>query len=149
MEPISKSTWEEMGGKAKWDSIVALRGPDLKGSELLKMFTTSVIRHRLSGVMRVGGQISQLGCIVVPNGAIIKSDKFDDQHFFAHVREAAYHLAIPIVSMEASVYKAAMDTGSTSEACKVFLRAIEESQYKASNIDAIKDALQKGTKGYF
>lgn len=149
MEPLSKSAWEEMGGKAKWDSIVALRGPDMKGSELVKMFTTSVIRSRLSGVMRVGGQISKLGCVVAPLDSLFKGDKFDDYHFFTHVREAAHHLGIPTLLVPAEVYKAALDTGSTSEACSVFLRAIEEGKvYKPTN-DLALTALKKGQQGYY
>lgn len=147
MESITKAFWEGLSGKAKWDSVVSLRGPDLNNSGMLKMFTTSVIRHRLSGVMRVGGQVSQLGCIIIPNGHLFKGETFDEHHFFTHIQEAAYHLDIPIVTVEAAIYKAALDCGSVHNACGVFLRYFEEKKLDPG--DEIRTALQKGTKGYF
>lgn len=74
MKPIDKAFWDHLSEKQKWDSIVGLRGPDLGPSGSIKWFTTSVIRHRLSGVMRVGGQVNpDLNAIVVPIGGVYPS----------------------------------------------------------------------------
>lgn len=71
MKPIDASYWAGLTEKQKWDSIVGLRGPDLGPSSTIKWFTTSVIRARLSGVMRVGGQVNpDLNAVVVPYGSI-------------------------------------------------------------------------------
>lgn len=147
MESITKAFWEGLSGKAKWDSVVSLRGPDLNNSGMIKMFTTSVVRYRLSGVMRVGGQISNLGCIIIPKGRLFKDEVFDEDHFFTHIREAAYHLDIPIVGVDANVYKAALDTSNVHSACAVFLRYFKEKELKVD--ENILTALEKGTKGYF
>lgn len=97
--PLTNEEWEKMSGKARWDSIVALRGPDLIGSDTLKWFTTSVIRYRLGQVMRTGGLVnSHLGFVVLPEGCYTtKSTKpFDVGHFLNHVAEAATWLSVPI-----------------------------------------------------
>jgi hypothetical protein len=147
MEPISKTTWDALPGKGKWDSVVALRGPDLKGSDLVKMFTTSVVRHRLSGVMRVGGLVSHVGCVIVPSAALYKTDKFDDQHYFQHVREAANWLEIPIAMSDAATYKAALDSGSVHAAADIFLRAIKEEKMAASK--TVITALEAAKQGHY
>lgn len=76
---ISKDRWEGLSPKEKWDVIVALRGPDCPHSDSIKWFTTSVIRHTVSKVMRVGGLINYAGpkFVVVPVGPLqlIKSKK--------------------------------------------------------------------------
>lgn len=96
LSPISKEEWDAMSPKAKWDSIVALRGPDYTKGQALKYFTTSVIRHRLSGVMRVGGVVnSEYPFVVLPSDGGTDLEKFCLTHFIGHVQEAAIWLKIP------------------------------------------------------
>jgi hypothetical protein len=110
LPPLVQDDWDKLPPKAKWDSIVALRGPDLKNSETLKWFTTSVIRHRLSGVMRVGGLVnSSLPFMVVPSySPSNKGSEFSLEHFLGHVTEAASWLSIPMVMIEPQTWLAAM-----------------------------------------
>jgi len=96
--PLTEAEWTAMNGKARWDSIVGLRGPDLVGSGILKWFTSSVIRHKMSGIMRVGGLVNQtLPFVVLPSGYdnSRKRANFDASHFIGHVSEAAEWLGIP------------------------------------------------------
>lgn len=72
VKPITQKEWDALSPKQKWDSIVGLRGPDVSPSDVIKWFTTSVIRARLSGVMRVGGQVNQdLNLVIIPSGSLI------------------------------------------------------------------------------
>ncbi len=98
LEPISPEKWESLDPKAKWDSIVALRGPDLRNSDSLKFLTSSVIRWRLSKVMRVGGLVNPHLPFVITASAFDKS-AFSLSHFIGHIYEAAAWLKIPIVSI--------------------------------------------------
>ena len=107
IEPISEDEWAKLNGKAKWDSTVALRGPDLVGSEALKFFTSSVIRHKLSGIMRVGGLVNRtIPFVILPNdyGSLSKGS-FDLGHFREHIYEAATWLQIPICYVEMETFK--------------------------------------------
>lgn len=68
LKPLTQTEWEAFTPKQKWDVIVALRGPDVAGSETIKWFTTSVIRGRMRQVMRVGGQVNtDLNLIILPS----------------------------------------------------------------------------------
>lgn len=141
-ETLSKEAWERMEGKARWDSIVALRGPDLTGSEALKWFTSSVIRHRLSSVMRVGGLInSQLGFVVLPIGCCMASpdSRFDLSHFLNHVHEAAAWLGVPVVWTSEENYKILLSsTGWSSRT--IFMKKIY-AELKDENLKARVRAL--------
>lgn len=112
--PLSPSTWKVLSGKQQWDCVVALRGPDVAQSATLKWLTTSIIRHKLSDVMRVGGLINpDLRMIILPDGGrfypaykgrvpiYLRSDL---NHFFQHVREAACILGIPYITLPGAVY---------------------------------------------
>lgn len=121
IEPITSDAWNALSEKAKWDSIVALRGPDLKSSDTLKYFTASVIRWRLSGVMRVGGMINRyLGCVVIP-AAPKSSSQFDASHFIGHVHEAADWLGVPIVYCGEAAWKLMLDAAPHSEVIAALL----------------------------
>lgn len=123
LEVLSESEWAAFSGKARWDSIVALRGPDLVNSDTLKYFTTSVIRYRLSGVMRVGGMVNrQLPFVVLPEG-LSKCPKsgFDVTHFYHHIEQAAEWLTIPIVRCSEAIW-AKMFTGDSYFAIMPLLR---------------------------
>jgi hypothetical protein len=67
--PLSTKEWDAFTPKQRWDVIVALRGPDVARSEIIKWFTTSVIRGKMREVMRVGGQVNNdLNLIILPAG---------------------------------------------------------------------------------
>lgn len=104
--PITQEEWDKMEGKARWDSTVALRGPDLVHSDTLKWFTTSVIRFRLSKIMRVGGMVNNsLGFVVLPSDHYsIKTEHFDATHFLNHVREAACWLGVPVLYCSQDIF---------------------------------------------
>lgn len=104
LKPITEEEWAKLEPKGKWDSIVALRGPDLKNSDLLKWFTSSVIRWKLSGVMRVGGLVNnQVPFVVLPYHNQDTSN-FSGQHFSGHVRDAAMWLGIPALAVSSKVW---------------------------------------------
>lgn len=95
LKPISSERWAEFDPKSKWDCIVALRGPDLRRSQVVKFLTTSVIRYVLSGVMRTGGLINnKLPFVVIPSGWEPEGN-WDSGHFFGHIYEATELLGIP------------------------------------------------------
>lgn len=121
LEPMTEEEWNALSGKAKWDSTVALRGPDLTGSELLKWFTTSVIRFRLSKIMRVGGMVNEsLGFVLLPQGgAPHRDDRFDIGHFLNHVTEAAVWLGIPIVYTSQDTFSILLNGSYYSDQKKV------------------------------
>lgn len=105
MVPLTKEEWDALNPKAQWDSIVALRGPDLKNSDTLKWFTSSVIRYRLSNAMRVGGLVnSSLPYVVLPKD-YPQEKEFSISHFTGHIYEAANWLSIPTVNVPGDVYK--------------------------------------------
>lgn len=109
LAPITKEEWDQLNGKQKWDSIVALRGPDLRDSSTAKFYTSSVVRYRLSGVMRVGGMVNdRLGFVVLPEGSLTlgKDQLIDLSHFLQHVEEAAHWLGIPVCHVSPAFWKA-------------------------------------------
>lgn len=126
MDPITKAQWADYKGKQRWDVLVALRGPDLKGSEVLKWFTTAVIRHRMSTAERVGGTVNhQLGFVVIPSGygySYDSNSKFDASHFLEHVHVAANHLGIPVVGVPNDLFKSLVEASSISTAIKKLLK---------------------------
>lgn len=141
--PITQSEWEAMEGKAKWDSIVGLRGPDLRYSDTLKFFTTSVIRHRMSGVMRVGGMVnSKLPFVVLPKDPPKDLGQFSTTHFVGHIREAASWLKIPAVHVSSKVWTKMLD--GTSNYYEVAARIWQESEDQT-----VKDAINSMLLNYY
>lgn len=116
LAPITKEEWNKLDGKARWDSIVALRGPDRKPSTALKHITTAVIRYRLSEVMRVGGQVNGAlpFCILPDSNACPTPDSFDWEHFIPHIAEACGWLSIPCASVPAEPWFEAVGKGGWS-----------------------------------
>ena len=124
--------WGRLSGKQQWDILVALRGPDCGNSEIIKWFTTGVIRGEMAPVMRVGGTVnSDLRCVVlpekfqetylVPGGTM----PWNSGHFFQHVSEAATILGLPLVVIKQEQWDKAMQKGST-DAVAILLEGIEE-----------------------
>jgi hypothetical protein len=109
LERLSQEKWDSMDPKAKWDSIVALRGPDLTRPDLLKWFTTSVIRYRLGGVMRTGGLINDRLPFVVLTANPKDIGQFCLTHFMGHVYEAAAYLGIPTVYVSDKMWKVILE----------------------------------------
>lgn len=129
---MTKEQWANLTPKAQWDIMVALRGPDLNGSNGLKWITASVIRGEMQNVFRVGGLVnSSLHAVFIPNswGSGSASwlypdpDVFKGQwgqssfglwsgyHFFEHIITAASHLNIPGISVDDAVYREAIKKG--------------------------------------
>src|SRR3990167_10018557 len=87
-----------MTPKQRWDILASIRGPDCYRSEIVKFWSTGVIRYRLSSVMRVGGKLnSAIELIIIPTGIVAPPQKlrWNAAHFFEHIEEAAAALEIP------------------------------------------------------
>lgn len=130
---MTKPEWDELSGKQRWDCLVALRGPDIKRSESVKAITTAVIRHYMSPIMRVGGQVSDLGFVVLPSGRVFKKPVTttasvwpDLDHFLGHVTEAAEILSIPIVYVPPEVWEGIAVAYVPVEGIKTFVRWVKE-----------------------
>lgn len=112
LDRTTQEEWDAMDGKSRWDSIVALRGPDLINSTVVKFFTSSVVRYKLGAIMRTGGVINNnLPFVVLPAGASFSQPgnvTFDWSHFLGHIYEAALILKIPIVWVTKDVWKNAV-----------------------------------------
>jgi hypothetical protein len=131
---LEKAHWKNYEGKAQWDCQVALRGADF-ASETMKYYSTSVIRHKLSGVMRVGGLVNaQFNFILLPGRDAIKwhltlYPGFNVTHWAEHVYEAAQILSIPVIHLTAAAWAAVVKgTGSTEDSLMLPKTAITEIQ---------------------
>lgn len=101
--PLQKEVWESFDGKAKWDIMSALRGPDFR-SQTLKWFATSVIRGRMREVIRVGGMVNEdLPLVIVPTIGSSGFGKFDVSHWRSHVVEAANWLQLKHVQVPSEI----------------------------------------------
>lgn len=155
---MTKEEWKGLSKKQQWDVLVSLRGPDIKGSETLKHFTTGVIRKAMSNLIRVGGQLSDLGFVVVPTpgmnvfyggGGPIRVDL---DHFALHTYEAAEILGVPIVCVPGDVWEAMVVSGSTSKAMVIFCGWAQENAYMIkssiweSHIQGLVDFYVSGQK---
>lgn len=142
LTPITPEDWAKLSPKAQWDSIVALRGPDLRNSDTLKWFTSSVIRWKLSGIMRVGGMVNdRLPFVVLPgfydNPLSAPKGDFSGSHFAGHVQEAAMWLQVPVVGINPETWALILKGGSTAKVKALeFLRDADglPPQVKASAI---------------
>ncbi len=115
MTPLTPSEWDLIQGKARWDVLVALRGPDARQSDVPKWFSSSVIRGKLRDVMRVGGMINTDLNLVVLVGSSLKGviggmksippvAQWDAEHFCGHIQEAAEILGIPCAFLPPEMY---------------------------------------------
>lgn len=98
LEPLPKEEWKKFTGKMQWDCVVALRGPDYCLGDNLKWWTSSVIRYRMSNILRVGGMIHPgPRFILVPDSTVFgQLGAFDMGHFRQHQLEAACILDIAV-----------------------------------------------------
>jgi len=125
VKPIPKTTWKALDGKAKWDCMVALRGPDCNDPEHIKWFTTAIIRQRLRIAIRVGGLVNErLGCIIIPDLYSIIASPFSLVHFIQHTREAANILEIPVLRIKYELWDAAIQTAYQPQTAVRFYKAI-------------------------
>lgn len=141
LTPLTQEEWDELDPKARWDSQVALRGPDLASSDTLKYFTTSVIRYRMSKVMRVGGMVnSAIPFVVVPyTMPLDKKGGFSISHFTGHILDASMWLKIPRCVVKADTYVNLMAPGASRWAViKDIYQGIDDPDQKAF----LKSALQ-------
>ena len=151
---LTKTEWDKMPEKAQWDIKVALRGPDVYRSDIIKWFTTSVIRGRVRKVMRVGGAVNDdLKCVVLPNGRRTKERETENAwnygHFVEHVQAAASWLNVPIIYIPADTWMQAMRTGSVREAGNAILAVVEkDSPVTAEAIEELKRHLKSGAVHY-
>ena len=107
---ITQECWDGLSPKGKWDIFVALRGPDCRGSDRIKWFTTSVIRGAMKDIIRVGGLINYYQpFVILPQGPMTEAPldvspsclQWDYSHFFQHVEEASYQLGLGRVMIPA------------------------------------------------
>ena len=64
---MTREQWDQLSDKGKWDIKVAMRGPDSYYGEVLKWYTTSVIRGQVREIFRVGGLVNaDLQLVVLP-----------------------------------------------------------------------------------
>lgn len=88
--PLTAEQWAAFDGKARWDVLCAMRGPDHEHA-ILKWHTTAVLRAKMREVIRVGGMINyNQSLILIPAGAPKRG------HFLSHVQAAAHWLGIPM-----------------------------------------------------
>lgn len=127
---ITKAYWDSLSDKARWDTFVALRGPDTNYGEVLKWFTTSVIRGQVREVFRVGGLVNHdLQLVVLPQEGVPSGRRsraeWNWQHFASHVATAADWLEVPKLRVETQVWHAAMQESSSVAAIKAIQEAAE------------------------
>lgn len=127
-----KERWKHLTKKQQWDCLVALRGPDITNSELIKHFTTGVIRKEMGKFMRVGGQLSEIPFVVVSSGRVFESTsgpvKPDLNHFLQHVYEAADILDIPIIILPPYIWEDMMITGTHTKATIYLLNYLSKNK---------------------
>lgn len=125
-----KEDWKALNSKGKWDILVALRGPDSRDSGTLKWFTTAVIRAKSWKLFKPEGGSAvvnyKLPCVIMPEGYHLPLtisgkliSRFDFNHFFQHVDEAAHLMSIPVHYIDPDVYLAACLTGSQIAAMSI------------------------------
>jgi hypothetical protein len=140
LTPITKEAWEALSPKQKWDSIVALRGPDCPSSETIKWFTSSIIRGKLSQIMRVGGTVNDdLNLIVLPNNPYLfnyaeaernglrKQHLWSATHFCGHIGEAAVILNIPYIEIDPALWNDTMGLETSRAVIKLWQEMRQES----------------------
>ena len=128
---MNKERWDHMAGKPQWDIQVALRGPDSYYGEVLKWFTTAVIRGHMRGVIRVGGSINiDLKLVILPKHSSLHAEqiersKWNAAHFVEHVHLAADHIGIPVMRIPGELWHRVMQYDSLSEAAREILEFVK------------------------
>ncbi len=146
---MTKAKWATLDLKQQWDVEVALRGPDCKGSDVIKWFTSSVIRGEMRGVRRVGGMINDsLHMVIVPDriprlpvkpADVPQFYWWDHRHFFGHVIEAAHCLGLPIWQLQGSKWLACIESGDIRRSVKEFWQVCPEPAFKAHLMACAQD----------
>lgn len=143
MTPISKEAWEALSGKAKWDVMSAMRGPDLGNSqaETIKWLSTAVLRSRMSAAIRVGGMVNDDLCGVIMPPALSPSPYIPwwSAHFFAHVKDAANWLDVPVWKLNPDRYYAILHDACGDETPH---RQLIKQLLKADPPEAFRDCLE-------
>ena len=134
--PLTIQEWASMSPKQQWDVKVCLRGPD-HGNEWLKYYTTAIIRHKCSDVMRVGGMVNPYVPAIIMQGPGYPQVgngpwEFNSYHFMGHVAEACKILNIPIVRIPQVTWISAFAQGVEEFQCNKFLRHGILTYYKHS-----------------
>lgn len=108
---MNRDQWDALTPKGRWDIIVAQRGPDSKAGDVLKWFTTSVIRSEVGQILRAWGGSAlvndDLKAIILPAGPPTGKkgiDGFDWSHFLEHIHSAATYLGLPIGHVSSELY---------------------------------------------
>ena len=153
---LSKTDWEGLNDKARWDIQVALRGPDSHYGETIKWYTTSVIRGYCRKVFRVGGLVNDdLKLVVLPEDARRPTtgrgtkdrDSWNAAHFIEHVQAAANWIGIPIIYLPVELWFSLMqqdNIGRTGKQILEYLKTlpVEESPVRRlrPNMDSAKNS---------
>lgn len=132
---MTKEKWEELSPKARWDVLVALRGPDCVHSDRVKWFTASVIRAEMQKVIRVGGLVNNTkpGFIIVGGGYLDKEFNpehpqllWDYHHYFSHQEEAANILGLHTFSVPLKEYLSILNLHGSTGALKEFWKYLQK-----------------------
>lgn len=117
---MTKEKWDDLSDKARWDIMVAMRGPDLHSSDVVKWFSTSVLRGQMKDVYRVGGLVnSYLSFIILPSDStIVEGAYFDSQHFCEHVQTAANWMGVGVMKIKSSTYREGVNLGHALRCAK-------------------------------
>src|SRR3990167_7782282 len=137
---MTREEWDQLSDKAQWDIKVAMRGPDSNYGEVLKWYTTAVIRGQVRYAFRVGGLYNtDLKLVVVPAGARAREEKslkpfekagavaWNWHHFTDHIITAARWLNVPRLYVTHDIWHAAMQIGTAKQAGLMILEAGKES----------------------
>lgn len=130
---MTLTQWNNLPDKGRWDIMVALRGPDAPSPEVMKWFTSSVIRGQMTEVFNSHGLVnSDLQLIVLPTG-YGKSNGWNREHFCSHIHTAVGWLGLPVLTVECEVWIDAMNQRDIQEAGKRIKLAA--SQFRAYSPD--------------
>lgn len=128
---MTKERWKQLTEKQQWDILVTLRGPDMRGGEVLKWFTSAVVRADMKPIVKANGGSAttneRLGAVVIPDAEsnlMKRMSNFDATHFIEHVKDAAQIIGLPIVTIPANLYWDAVGTQSVSAALDTMIRGI-------------------------
>lgn len=137
---MTKQEWKSLTKKQQWDVLVALRGPDITNSEVIKSFTTGVIRKAMSHLIRVGGQLSDLGFVVLPSpgshvfyGMLTGPIRVDLDHFALHTYEAADILGVPILVVPNKVWEDMVISQSRTQAFVAFCQWAQSHKHEIND----------------
>lgn len=101
LEPLTKKEWKTFTGKAQWDSMMGLRGPDYltKAGYKIKFSSASVLRWRMRKIIRVGGLVNEIyDRVIIPsNYQYFKIGSWHGEHYYGHIHDAAGYLSVPII----------------------------------------------------